>query len=97
MIQPAVKPIPDGMHSRTPLLICAGVTEAIEFYTEAFNALEVLRLPGPNGKLMLAMLWVGNSALILTDEVPEWGGCRPKSLKGPPITVLRYLETRDAG
>src|SRR5258708_1610165 len=95
MIQPAVKPIPDGMHSRTPLLICAGVTAAIEFYTEAFNALEVLRLPGPNGKLMLAMLWVGNSALMLTDEFPEWGGFGPKSLKGSPVTVRLYVESAD--
>jgi uncharacterized glyoxalase superfamily protein PhnB len=96
MIQPAVKLIPEGMHSRTPLLICAGVTEAIKFYTEAFNALEVLRLPGPNGKLMLAMLWVGNSALTLTDEFPEWGGFGPKSPIGSPVTVHLYVENPDA-
>ena len=27
-----VKPIPDGMHTLTPHLICAGAADAIEFY-----------------------------------------------------------------
>src|SRR5439155_1391508 len=92
----ASKPIPDGTHSLTPFLICAGAADAIEFYTRAFNAVEVSRLPGPKGKLMLAMLWIGNSALMLTDEFPEWGGFGPKSLKGSPVTVHLYVENADA-
>ena len=96
MTQPAVKPFPDGTHSRTPFLICAGAADAIEFYTRAFNAVELSRVPGPGGKLMLAMLWIGNSALALTDEFPEWGGFRPKSLEGSPVTVHLYVENADA-
>ena len=96
MSKPAVKPIPDGMHSLTPLLTCAGAADAIEFYTKAFNAVEVSRLPGPKGKLMHAMLRIGNSALMLTDEFPEWGGFGPKSLKGSPVTVHLYVENADA-
>src|SRR5712691_3888435 len=96
MTQPAVKPIPDGMHSLTPLLTCAGAADAIKFYTKAFNAVEVSRLPGPKGKLMHAMLRIGNSALMLTDEFPEWGGFGPKSLKGSPVTVHLYVENADA-
>lgn len=42
-----VKAIPDGMHSLTPHLVCAGAAEAIEFYKKAFNAVELARLPGP--------------------------------------------------
>ena len=30
MSKPAVKPIPDGMRSLTPLLTCAGAADAIE-------------------------------------------------------------------
>ena len=96
MTKPAAKPIPDGMHSLTPHLICAGAADAITFYTKAFNAVEVSRLPGPKGKLMHAMLRVGNSALMLTDEFPEWGGFGPKSLKGSPVTVHLYVENADA-
>ncbi|MGO9699912.1 MAG: hypothetical protein ACLPX7_11695 [Xanthobacteraceae bacterium] len=49
-----VNAIPDGMHTVTPHLICAGAAEAIEFYKKAFNATEMSRLPGPNGRLMPA-------------------------------------------
>ena len=57
MSSPAVKPIPDGMHSLTPYLICANAAEAIAFYIKAFNAVEQYRLPGPDGgKVMHASL-----------------------------------------
>jgi len=96
MTQPAVKPFPDGTQSRTPLLICAGAADAIRFYTKAFNAVELSRVPAPGGKLMLAMLWIGNSSLVLTDEFPEWGGFGPKSLEGSPVTVHLHVEDADA-
>ena len=96
MTQAAVKPIPDGMHSLTPHLICAGATDAIDFYKKAFNAVELSRLPGPNGKLMHAMLMIGDSALMLNDEFPEWGGFGPKSLKGSSVTMHLYVNDADA-
>ena len=96
MTQAAVKPIPDGMHSLTPHLICAGAYDAIEFYKKAFNAVELSRLPGPDGKCMHAMLRIGDSALMLNDEFPEWGGFGPKSLKGSPVTIHLYVQDADA-
>ena len=96
MTQAAVKPIPDGMHSLTPHLICAGAADAIDFYKKAFNAVELSRLPGPNGKLMHAMLMIGDSALMLNDEFPKWGGFGPKSLKGSSVTMHLYVNDADA-
>ena len=96
MSKPAVKPIPDGMHSLTPHLICAGAADAIKFYSNAFNAVEQMRLPGPDGKLMHAMLRIGDSALMLVDENPDWGAFGPKSLKGSPVTIHLYVENVDA-
>ena len=93
---PKVKPIPDGMHSVTPHLICAGAADAIEFYKKAFNAVEVVRLPGPQGRLMHAMIRIGDSAVMLVDEMPEWGALGPKSLKGSPVTIHLYVEHVDA-
>ena len=43
-----VEPIPAGMHTVTPHLVCAGAAEAIEFYKKAFNAVEAGRIPGPD-------------------------------------------------
>ena len=90
------KPIPDGMHSVTPHLICAGAADAIEFYKKAFNAVEEGRLAGPQGRLMHAMIRIEGSAVMLVDEMPEWGALGPKSLKGSPVTIHLYVEHVDA-
>ncbi|HEY6132925.1 MAG TPA: VOC family protein [Rubrivivax sp.] len=96
MTSSAVKPIPDGMHTLTPHLVCAGAAEAIEFYKAAFGAVEEGRLPGPGGKLMHASVRIGDSALMLVDEMPEWGALGPKSLNGSPVTIHLYVTDVDA-
>ena len=90
------KAIPDGMHTVTPHLICANASAAIEFYKKAFNATETSRLPGPAGRLMHASLRIGDSAVMLVDEMPEHGALGPKSLKGSPVAVHLYVEDADA-
>lgn len=91
-----VAPIPVGMHTITPHLVCAGAADAIAFYTKAFGAVELLRLPGPGGKLMHAALRIGDSTLMLVDEMPEWGALGPKALKGSPVTIHLYVADVDA-
>jgi uncharacterized glyoxalase superfamily protein PhnB len=93
---PQVKAVPDDMHVVTPHLICAGAADAIEFYKKAFNAVEGGRLPGPKGRLMHAMIRINGSAVMLVDEMPEWGAFGPKSLKGSPVTIHLYVEDVDA-
>ena len=96
MISSAIKPIPDGMHSLTPHLICAGASDAIAFYKAAFGAVETSRLPGPKGLLMHASVRIGDSTLMLVDEMPEWGALSPKALKGSPVTIHLYVPDVDA-
>ena len=91
-----VKPIPDGMHTVTPHLICAGAANAIEFYKKAFNAVEMGRLAGPQGKLLHGAIRIGDSTIMLVDEFPDWGALGPKSLKGSPVTTHLYVEDVDA-
>ena len=88
--------IPQGMHSVTPHLICAGAANAIEFYKQAFGAVEQARLPGPDGRLMHASVKIGDSQVMLVDEMPEWGALGPKSLKGSPVTIHLYVDDVDA-
>ena len=92
----SVKPIPDDMHTLTPHLVCAGAAAAIDFYVKAFNAVELVRLPGPNGKLMHAMVKIGDSPLMLFDEAPEWGSRSPQTLKGTPVILHMYVKDVDA-
>jgi uncharacterized glyoxalase superfamily protein PhnB len=96
MAKPAPKPIPEGMHSLTPHLVCAGAADAIDFYKRAFNAVEQARLPGPDGKLMHAAVKIGDSMLMLVDENPQWGSLGPKALKGSPVTIHLYVPDVDA-
>jgi uncharacterized glyoxalase superfamily protein PhnB len=90
-----VKSIPEGMHTVTPHLICAGAADAIEFYKRAFGAVEAMRMPGPDGRLMHACIRIGDSAIMLVDEMPEWGAVGPKSLKGSPVTIHLFVEDVD--
>ena len=90
-----VNPIPDGMHSVTPHLVCAGAADAIEFYKKAFGATETARLPGPDGKIMHAAVNIGDSCVMLVDENPQWGMLGPKALKGTPVTIHLYVEDVD--
>jgi len=91
-----VNAIPNGMHTVTPHLVCAGAAEAIEFYKQAFDATETSRLPGPNGRLMHASVRIGDSMVMLVDEMPEHGALGPKSLKGSPVTIHLYVDDVDA-
>jgi len=94
MSKPA--PIPNGMHTVTPHLVCAGGADAIDFYKKAFNAEEMMRLPGQNGKLMHGCIRIGDSLVMLADEYPEWGSFGPNSLKGTTVTIHLYVEDADS-
>jgi PhnB protein len=91
----AVKSVPEGMHTVTPHLVCAGAADAIEFYKKAFGAIEVMRIPAPDGKLMHAMIRIGDSAVMLVDEFPDWGCLGPKT-RGTSVTIHLAVENVDA-
>jgi PhnB protein len=86
---------PDGMHTVTPHLIAAGAADALEFYKKAFGAVELSRLPGPNGKIMHCAFRIGDSTIMMNDEAPEWGAFGPKHYKGTPVTIHLYVENAD--
>ncbi len=92
----SVKPIPDGMHTVTPHLVCAGAAKAIEFYKQAFNAVELGKVPGPEGKLLHALIRIGDSPVMLVDEFPDHHSLGPKSLKGSPVTIHLYVQDVEA-
>lgn len=93
----SVKPIPEGFHTVTPHMCVKGAAEAIEFYKKAFSAEEIARMPGPDGKsVMHAELKIGNSIIMLCDEVPNSEGWRaPKSLNGTSVGIFLYVEGVD--
>src|SRR5580698_2291558 len=92
----SVRPIPEGYHTATPYLICSGGAAAIDFYKRAFGAVELMRMPMPNGRLGHAELKIGDSVIMLADENPESGFHSPQHYGGTPVSVLLYVDNVDA-
>jgi PhnB protein len=87
--------IPDGMHSLTPHIICRDAAKAIEFYERAFGAVELVRLPAPDGRLAHAAVKIGDSVLMLVDEFPERGCVSPQSGAGSAVVIHLYVPDVD--
>lgn len=91
-----VNPIPQGYHSITPYLVLDDASRAIEFYKQVFGAKETVRMAGPGGKVGHAELKIGDSMLMLSDEMPGSGNRSPKSLGGSPVSIFLYVDNVDA-
>lgn len=91
-----VKPVPTGMHTITPHLVCRSAAKAIEFYTQAFGAREAEgRMTGPDGGIMHSRVHIGDSVLMIVDESPKWKCLSPLSLNGSPVTLHLYVPNVD--
>jgi PhnB protein len=91
-----VKPIPDGYHTVTPYLIIRDAARALEFYKTAFGATELMRMASPDGRIGHAEIRIGDSPIMLADEVPQMGMHSPQSLGGSSVNILLYVEDVDA-
>lgn len=91
-----VDPVPNGMHTVTPHIVCAGAADAIEFYKKAFGAEEGCRLAMPDGKIMHAAVKIGDSLVMLHDEMPDHGALGPKARGGTSVTIHLQVENADA-
>ena len=90
-----VEPIPVGYHNITPYMIVRNAAAAIDFYKKAFNAVELMRFPGPGGKIMHAEVKIGDSPVMLADEMPEEGHVGPQTLGGVGVSMMLYVEDVD--
>lgn len=90
-----VKAIPEGYHSVTPYLVVQNCARAIEFYKRAFGAKEIMRMDGPQGKISHAEIKIGDSPIMLSDEIPGMGTRSPQSLGGTTSGVFLYVDNVD--
>ena len=91
-----VQPIPKGYHDVTPYLSIRGAAAAIEFYKKALGAAEVMRMPGPEGKLGHAEIRIGGSRVMLSDEYPEMDFLGPQTRGGTSVHLHVYVRDVDA-
>ena len=89
-----VEPIPAGYHSVTPYLMVRDAARAIAFYRDAFDAHEVMRFNGPDGRIAHAEVTIGDSYVMLADETDEFAG--PQTLGGAGVSLMLYVDDVDA-
>ena len=90
-----VSAVPAGYHTVTPYLTVHDGAGALEFYTRALGAREVMRLAMPNGKIGHAEIRLGDSIIMLSDESPG-SPKAPTSLGGTTGSVMLYVPNVDA-
>ena len=67
--------------------------EAIDFYTRAFGARELHKVPSDDGRIMHCHLVVNGGSLMLNDDFPEYRGGAPAQA---PDGVTLHLQVEDA-
>lgn len=92
----AVKATPDGYHAVTPYLVVRGAASALDYYRRVFDAVELLRMDGPDGRIGHAEIKIGDSPVMLADEAPEMGARSPESYGGAAVSLMVYVEDVDA-
>ncbi len=77
-----------------PYLSVRNAAAAIEFYKNAFGAEEIIRLEEPDGRIGHAEIRIGDAAIMLADEYPEYGIVGPQTLGGSGFSI--HLTVDDA-
>ena len=91
-----VQAIPPGYHTVTPYLVVNDAAKAIDFYRRAFGAREKFRMEGPPGKIGHAELQIGDSIIMLADEMPQMDNKSPQTLGGTTSGIFLYVTDVDA-
>ena len=89
------EPLSAVRQTASPRLRVRNPQAAIEFYTRAFGARELMRFEG-HGHIAHAELAIGNSIVMLGEEAPEHGFPAPETLGGSPVAMHLYVDDSDA-
>lgn len=94
-----MKTTPAGVHTLTPYISIKGASEALAFYKAALGAEELFRLNMPDGRVGHAELRIGDSRLMLADEMPDMADAvarSPRTLGGTSFGLHVYVADVDA-
>jgi uncharacterized glyoxalase superfamily protein PhnB len=92
----AIKRVPEDFHTITPHLVVRDSARAVDFYRQAFGAVELYRSHAPDGKrVMHCELLLGDSRFLIHDEFPEQGLLSPLGMNGTAVTLHLYVEDVD--
>ncbi|HEX3742833.1 MAG TPA: VOC family protein [Bryobacteraceae bacterium] len=95
-MQSHVQPIPKGFHAVTPYMVVNDAAKAIDFYKRAFDATEITRMEAPGGKIGHAEIQIGDSIVMLAEEMPQMDTKSPQTLGGTTCGIFLYVGDVDA-
>ena len=84
------------VHELYPYLRVKNAAQAIDFYKQVFGASEKFRLVEPSGRIGHAELDFAGSALMLSDEFPEYGIRSPTADSNATICIHLHVDNADA-
>jgi len=91
-----VKPIPDGVPVVMPMLVCRDVAAEIDFCKTTFEAVELVRRPGPDGNVAHAALTISGAMIMIEGEWPSLSSRAPQPDGSSPVVIYVYVEDVDA-
>jgi PhnB protein len=78
-----------------PVLTCRDAARAVDFYKEAFGAVESRRVTGPAGTIV-AELSIDGAGFVVADESPEHENLSPDLLNGTSVRIGLLAADPDA-
>jgi uncharacterized glyoxalase superfamily protein PhnB len=80
----------------TPYISVHDAAAAIDWYRLVFEANELVRYVGDDGRIGHCELDLGGAALMLADEYPDVGAVSPRTVGGTPVTLSLQVPDVDA-
>jgi PhnB protein len=91
----SVNAVPPGFHTVTASITCKDAARAIQFYKDAFGAVERLRMASPDGRVNHAELQIGDSIIFMGDEFPGMTAAPAADLL-PSQSIYLYVKDVDS-
>src|SRR5688500_13269530 len=90
-----VKGVPDSSSVVIPRLFCRDPASALDFYASTFDAVELGRRPGPDGKLAHALMTIGPAMIMIEAEWPTLPSRPPIPDGTSPVVIFVYVKDVD--
>jgi len=90
-----VKGVPDNSSGVMPRLVCRDVAAEIDFCVNTFDAVELGRRPGPDGRAAHALLTIGPAMIMIETEWPQLTSRAPTPDGSSPVLIFVYVEDVD--
>jgi PhnB protein len=95
-----INPADFGMHGLAPHLVCKGAGDAMDWYKKGLAGEELMRLPGPDGRLMHGSMKINGCMVMFADEYGDVGAehrnAAPLTLGGTSVVMHVVVDDCDA-